>query len=73
MVIKAKYINSVPYDFTDENGKRISGCTVHCYDPESKKILKCKSTSGKPVTVLEFGATINVTAVISGRYVKYEV
>lgn len=64
-----KFILSKPYDFTDNNGQRITGITCQCFDPENKCIIKVKT---KHLVNAEFGDDILVNIVFNGRYANYE-
>lgn len=65
-----KFINCNSYDFTADNGMHYSGYTCHCYDPSSKKIIKCKSNK---MIDSEFGEEIEVLCTPNGRYLNYSV
>lgn len=65
-----KFILCKSYDFTDNNGQRVTGITCQCYDPENKSIIKVKTNH---LVNAEFGDDILVNVVPRGRFVDYEI
>lgn len=65
-----KFINCNSYDFVDKGGVRRVGVSCNVYDPDTKKILKCKA---KHLINLQFGDDITVNVIPNGRFINYEV
>lgn len=64
-----KFICCSSYDFTDANGKRVTGITCKCFDEETGKIVKVKTAGLIP---LIFGEDIEVVVKPNGNYLSYE-
>ena len=73
MKLNVKFINARPYDFTDNNGKRIVGCNIFVYDFQSKEILKVKVVNPASIEGKKFGDDITINCIPHGRYLNYEV
>lgn len=70
MQIKLRFICCSPYDFTDDEGRRVQGISCKCFDERSKKIVKVKTDK---YIELDFGDEIDVDVVPNGNYLNYEI
>ena len=73
MKFTVKFIVAQSYDFTDKEGRRVAGCSVHCFDQQTKNFIKCKLVNSAAIEGKKFGDDITVTCIPNGRFLRYEV
>ena len=68
-----KFVGVHHFDFTNEQGKHITGDNVIVFNPVNSSILKCKLVNPSILDGIKYGDDVDVNITLNGSKVKFEV